>query len=34
MLSEKIESALNKQIHEELHSAYLYLSMSAWLAPR
>lgn len=31
MLSENMQNALNKQIHEELHSAYLYLSMSAYL---
>lgn len=31
MLSEKIENALNKQIHEELHAAYTYLGMSAYL---
>jgi len=30
MLNEKIEKALNNQINEELFSAYLYLSMSAW----
>lgn len=30
MLNEKIEKALNDQINEELFSAYLYLSMSAW----
>jgi len=30
MLSEKMEKALNDQINEELYSAYLYLSMSAW----
>lgn len=29
MLSTKMESALNAQINEELHSAYVYLSMSA-----
>lgn len=30
MLSENMQNALNKQFHEELHSAYLYLSMSAY----
>lgn len=30
MLSEKMAKALNNQINEELFSAYLYLSMSAW----
>ena len=30
MLSEKMNEALNKQLNEELYSAYLYLSMSAW----
>ncbi len=29
MLSEKIESAFNKQLNAELYSGYLYLSMSA-----
>lgn len=29
MISEKMTQALNKQINEELYSAYLYLSMSA-----
>jgi ferritin len=32
MLSEKMQDAINKQINAELFSAYLYLSMSAWLA--
>lgn len=31
MLSQKIEKALNEQLHEELFSFYLYLSMSAYL---
>ena len=31
MLSKKIEKALNKQINAEFYSAYLYLSMSAYL---
>jgi ferritin len=31
MLSKKIENAINKQINAELWSAYLYLSMSAYL---
>jgi ferritin len=30
MISKKMEDALNGQIKEELYSAYLYLSMSAW----
>jgi len=30
MLKEKMKEALNKQINEELYSAYLYLSMSAY----
>ena len=30
MISKKMEKALNGQIREELYSAYLYLSMSAW----
>ncbi len=30
MLNPKIEEALNQQIHAELASAYLYLSMAAW----
>jgi ferritin len=30
MLKEKMQEALNKQINEELYSAYLYLSMSAY----
>jgi len=30
MLSKKMEKALNEQINAELHSAYLYLAMSAW----
>jgi ferritin len=30
MLSKKMEKALNDQINAELHSAYLYLAMSAW----
>ena len=31
MLSKAILEAVNDQIHHELHSAYLYLSMSAYL---
>lgn len=31
MLSKAIQEAVNDQIHHELHSAYLYLSMSAYL---
>jgi ferritin len=30
MINNKIEKALNGQLKEELYSAYLYLSMSAW----
>ncbi|BBB33343.1 ferritin [Thermotomaculum hydrothermale] len=30
MFDKKMEEALNKQLNEELFSAYLYLSMSAW----
>ncbi len=30
MISKKLENALNKQINEEIFSAYLYLSMSAY----
>ncbi|MHA2247749.1 MAG: ferritin [Candidatus Hodarchaeales archaeon] len=31
LISEKFNDALNKQIGEELNSAYIYLSMSIWL---
>jgi ferritin len=31
MLSKRIEELLNQQIKNEFYSAYLYLSMSAWL---
>ncbi len=30
MLQQKMIDALNKQINEEMYSAYLYLSMSSW----
>jgi ferritin len=30
MLSQKLQSALNEQIRNEIASAYLYLAMSAW----
>jgi len=30
MLSKRMEDALNRQINEELYSAYLYQAMSAW----
>jgi ferritin len=30
MLNDKIQAAMNKQINAELHSAYVYLSMSAY----
>ncbi|NLW18741.1 MAG: ferritin [Candidatus Cloacimonetes bacterium] len=32
MISKKLEKAINKQINEELFSAYLYTSMQAWFA--
>lgn len=32
MLSEKMESSLNKQVNAELYSSYLYLSMSAYFS--
>ena len=31
LISEKMNEALNKQIGEEISSAYIYLSMSIWL---
>ena len=31
MLTNKVEEALNNQINAEMYSAYLYLSMAAWL---
>lgn len=31
MLSKDIQAAINDQIHHEFHSAYVYLSMSAYL---
>lgn len=31
MLNPKVEAALNRQIHSELHSSYIYLAMSAYL---
>src|SRR5688572_32836524 len=31
MLSKGIQDAINDQIHHEFHSAYVYLSMSAYL---
>ncbi len=30
MIDKRMEDAINKQINEEMYSAYLYLSMSAW----
>lgn len=30
MIGKKMQDAMNKQINEELFSAYLYLSMAAW----
>jgi ferritin len=32
MLNPKVEAALNRQIHSEIHSSYVYLAMSAYLA--
>lgn len=32
MISKKMEEAINKQINEEMYSAYLYLSMAAFFA--
>ncbi len=34
MISKRLEDALNKQLNAELYSAYLYLSMSAFLATK
>ncbi len=34
MVDKKIEEAINKQINEEMYSAYLYMSMSAWFENR
>jgi ferritin len=34
MLSDNMQAAMNKQINAELHSAYIYLSMSAYFADR
>lgn len=34
MLNEKLQLELNKQVNEELYSAYLYLSMSAFLSSK
>jgi ferritin len=34
MISNKLEKELNSQLNEELYSAYLYLSMSAYLATK
>ncbi len=34
MLSEKMQGALNNQINAELHSAYIYLSMSAFFSDK
>lgn len=34
MIAKKIEQGINVQINKELYSAYLYLSMSAWLESR
>lgn len=32
MISQKMEEAINKQINEEIYSAYLYLSMAGYFA--
>ncbi len=34
MFSKKIERAFNEQINAEIHSYYLYLSMSAWFTSK
>jgi len=34
MMNSKVEKALNDQIHAELYSFYLYLSVSAWFKDR
>lgn len=34
MLSEKMQGALNNQINAEMHSAYIYLSMSAYFSDK
>ena len=34
MLGEKIQAAMNQQINAELHSAYIYASMSAYFADK
>lgn len=34
MLSDTLRDALNEQINNELHAAYLYLAMSEWFASR
>jgi ferritin len=34
MLGEKMQAAMNQQINAELHSAYIYLSMSAYFADK
>ena len=34
MFSKKIEKAFNEQINAEIHSYYLYLSMSAWFTSK
>jgi ferritin len=31
MIKKKISNVFNKQIQHELYSAYLYLSMAAWM---
>jgi len=31
MMTQKMQDAINKQINEEIFSAYLYLSMASWL---
>lgn len=34
MLGEKMQAAMNQQINAELHSAYIYLSMTAYFADK
>ena len=34
MFSKKLEKAFNEQINAEIHSYYLYLSMSAWFSSK
>ena len=34
MISKRLEDELNKQLNAEMYSAYLYLSMSAYLSKK